>query len=205
MIKPARPRRLNLVDVIVLVLATAVGLWAIRPYLPGLLAMPEVFENGKSVPGLWEPVVWLNSAVVVEPVLMAWSVAWLVLQLRQPRPRLRRLIRQPGFVATFASAVVLLVSGPIAGVVLTSEWRSANISTQPIIGPPRPDWIAYELWSAMVSLQIGASVLAVWGLLAVGRQCRMKSGWLDRVGQGFGIVWAAMIPGNLILPFWQLV
>jgi hypothetical protein len=190
MIESQRPRRFHLIDAIVLVLATAVGLWAIRPFLPNLLEAPRVLENGRWVSRWWEPVVLLNRAVILEVMLMAWSAAWLVLQLRQPRPRLRRLTRQPGFVATFSSVAVLVVPGPITAAVFATN--SSTLGTAEY-------WILFELWSAIVSSQIGAAVVAGWSLLAVGRRCRPGPGWLEWIGQAIGIVWVAMIPGNLIL------
>jgi hypothetical protein len=192
-----RPRRFNLVDGAVLVMATAVGLWAIRDFLGDLFETPMVQENGLWVGRWWEPVVLLNRAVTLEVVLMAWSVAWLAIQLRQPRPRLRHLSRQPGFVASFFAAVVVLVSGPITAAVLTSSMRSVNIGGD--------YWVLFELWSALVSLQIGAAIFAGWALLAFGRLCRPRSGSLDRIGQGFGLVWVVMAPANLILHLWQLL
>jgi hypothetical protein len=191
------PRRFNRTDAAVLVLATAVGLSAIRSQLGSMLKAPMVEENGRLVASWWAPVVILGRGVILEVVLMAWSVSWLVLQVRPPRQRMRRLVRQPGFAACFSSALVLLVSGPITAATLTSISRSGTISGD--------YWILFELWSAVVSCQIGAAVAAGWALLALGRQCHAKSGWLDRVGQVFGLAWVLMIPANLSLPFWLLL
>jgi hypothetical protein len=193
-----RPRRFNLTDAAVLVLATGVGLAAIRDSLGNLLKAPMVLENGRWVARWWDPVVLLNRAVTLEVVLMAWSVGWLVLQLRQPRPRMRRLARRPGFVASFFSTFVILVCGPITAAVLVGAGGGVS-------GSLGEYWIRFETCSALVSLQIGAAVAAGWALLAVSRECRMRSGWLDRVGQVFGAVWVLMIPANLILPFWELL
>ncbi len=192
-----RPRRFNLVDVAILVMATAVGLCAIRDFLGNLLKTPMELENGVWVARWWAPVIYLNRAVALEVILMAWSVAWLAIQLRQPRARLRRLSRQPGFVASFFATVVLAVSGPITAAVLSHSTLAVNTGGE--------YWILFELWSALVSVQIGAAIVAGWTLLAFGRSCRTRSGSLDRVGQGFGIVWVVMIPANLILPFWELL
>jgi hypothetical protein len=197
MIESRPPRRFHLIDAVVLVLATAVGLWAIRPFLPDLFESPKVLVNGRWVSRWWDPVDLLNKAVILEVMLMAWSAAWLVLQLRQPRPRLHRLTRQPGFLATFSSTAVLVVSGPITAAVLASSSMS--------LGIPRDDWLLFGMWSALISSQIGVAVAAGWALLAVGRRCRLSTGWLERVGQATGIVWVAMIPSNLILPFWELL
>jgi hypothetical protein len=193
---PGRPRRFNLVDAAILVMATALGFWVIRDSLAGLLTPPMVMEGGRWVKRWWDPVVQLNRAVTVEVVLLSWSVAWTLLQLRHPRPRLRRLTRQPGFVACASSVFVALVCGPMMAAILASSHRSANI--------PGEDWLLFETWSALVSAQVGVAVAAGWALLALGRQCRPRSGWLDRVGQVFGAIWVVMVPLNLILPLWFL-
>ena len=152
--------------------------------------------GGRWVASWWNSVVLLNRAVTLEILLMGWSVAWLVLVLRQPRPRLRRLARQPGFVAVFASAFVVLLSGPLTAYVV-AYWRGAAMT--------QGYWIQIESWIAVVSSQIGVAIGTGWALLVLGRACRVRSGWMDGVGQVFGIVWIVMIPGNLILLFWELL
>jgi hypothetical protein len=201
--RPARsPRRFNLTDVAILVLATAVGLSGIRSHFGLLLDVEMEQENGQWVAWWRSPIALLYKVIVLEPVLMAWSVGWLVLQLRRPRPRMRRLTRQPGFAACFASAFVLFVTGPITAAVITH----AVIASCARTGESFSDqyWLVFETWSALVSCQIGAAVAAGWALLALGRQCHIKSGWLDRVGQAIGLIWVVTIPANLYLMFWVL-
>jgi hypothetical protein len=91
-------RRLNLVDLCVLVVATAVGLVAIRQDLVGLLSWPQDWKTGRAVQ-LWTDPIALSKAV--EIWLMAWMAGWFILQLRRPRLHVRQLSRQPGFVACF--------------------------------------------------------------------------------------------------------
>src|SRR4051794_16318288 len=95
-------RPLHLADMAILVLATAIGLVATRHDLPGLFARPLSLEDGHWV-DRWSLPVALSKAVTVEVWLMAWAAGWLVLQLRRPRPRLRQLSRQPGFLGCFSS------------------------------------------------------------------------------------------------------
>jgi hypothetical protein len=58
-------RRLNLVDLCVLVVATAVGLVAIRQDLVGLLSWPQDWKTGQAVQ-LWTDPIALSKAVTVE-------------------------------------------------------------------------------------------------------------------------------------------
>ncbi len=188
--RPSIQRRLNLADMAILVLATAVGMMAIRHDLPGLFARPQSLENGRWV-YRWSLPVALSKAVIGEIWLMAWTAGWLVLQLRRPRPRLRQLSRQPGFLACFSTAVVTLVSGPLTLAVVASSTSGSN------------DWLDRMVWGEWVSAQIGAAVLAGWAVLAFSGLCRVRSGWLDRVGQIMGLIWVAMLPANLVHFFWN--
>lgn len=50
------------------------------------------------------------------PFLASWTVCFLILRLRQPRPVLRRLARQPGMAACSAAALVLVI--PLLAIVI---------------------------------------------------------------------------------------
>jgi hypothetical protein len=41
------------------------------------------------------------------------------------------------------------------------------------------------------------TVLAGWTLLAISGRCRIRAGWLDRVGQVSGVTWVDMTPAQL--------
>lgn len=182
-------RRLNLVDLGILVVATAVGLVLIRQDLDGLAARPMALENGSWVYRWTLPVV-LSKAVTVETWLMAWAAGWLVLQLRNPRRRLRHLCQQPGFFACFSTGLVAAVAGPLAWAVIVSVASGANA------------WLDRMVWTELVSCQIGTAVFTGWTLLALSGRCRYRAGWLDRVGQAIGFFWVAMVPANLVHFFW---
>ncbi len=104
---PTRKRRFSLIDAVALIAATAIGLALQRPALIPLNARNMSFS------GRWP---WLESGIFhgliyATPVLFAWSVATLVLSLRQPRPSFRSIARSPGFVMnTAAIAGVFCIS-----------------------------------------------------------------------------------------------
>jgi hypothetical protein len=184
-----RHRRLNFVDLAILVLATAIGLVAIRQDLEALFTRPQVHPDFYP----WFNPLILFKAVTVEIWLMAWTPGWLILQLRQPRLRLRQLSRQPGFLACFSSVVIALVFGPLTWALIRSTTSGTN------------GWIDRLVFGDLVSSQIGAAVLAGWAFLAASGRCRIRAGWLDRVGQFIGLIWVAMIPVNLFHLFrWTL-
>jgi hypothetical protein len=169
----------------------AVGLLATRQDLDALFSLPKDFRIFSREFYAWTNPLLLIKAVTIEVWLMAWTAGWLALQLRQPRPRLRQLSRQPGFLACFSAVVITLVSGPLTWALIRSVSSGTN------------GWLDRVVWGEMVSSQIGAAVLAGWSLLAAGGRCRVRTRWLDRVGQILGLIWVAMIPANLIHFFWH--
>jgi hypothetical protein len=183
-------RRFGVADIAILILASGIGLAWIRKDLPGLFAAPRDLVNGRWVTR-WSLPVALSKAVTVEIWLMPWAAAWLILQLRRPRPSFQRLSRQPGFVACLSSVAALLVSGPLTQAVISSSTSGLN------------GWLDRMVWGELVSSQMGVAVLAGWAVLAASQRCRIRSGWLDRVGQVIGLIWVAMIPANLAHFFWN--
>jgi hypothetical protein len=104
---------------------------------------------------------------------------------------MRQLSRQPGFLACFSSVTITLVSGPLTWAIICSIASGTN------------GWLDRMVWGEMVSSQVGAAVLAGWALLVASGRCRIRAGWLDRVGQVIGLIWVAMLPANLLHFFWH--
>lgn len=101
-------RRFQLSDAIVLVAATAVGFAVVRPYY----ATMNLLDGSPPFPSAGRFSGWMKGAwdclVLVAPIVMAWTLAIVVLRLRAPRDRWRRFVRQPGLVAGLMAAVVLV-------------------------------------------------------------------------------------------------
>jgi hypothetical protein len=92
------PRRFNLGDALILVAALSVGCLAIRATLPALDALKSDLRRVKS-PGMRRFLVVQYGLSAFIPYLSAITPAMLILRLRQPRPGLRHVGRQPGMVA----------------------------------------------------------------------------------------------------------
>jgi len=158
----------------VLVAATAAGLgmerFTLAPEIsdwPGMLALStaQLVAGGIRL-GL----------VAVVPVLATWTLALAALQLRQPRPRLRRLTRQPGFVACVTASAALAVCGlsvlpPLAAGNQFIQFRLLRLSS----------------YSAEVSF----AVAGAWLALALGGRWRPEPTWPDRLGRALGASWIA--------------
>ena len=180
-------RRFTIVDGMILVAATAVGLVGARS---------NVIEGRDSLS--WDPTWWsygnleagIVSFAVVIPPAAAWTAAVVILRLRSPRPRGRRLARQPGMVAACsamgAMAVVVALNAMFAG--LYRLVRGASIASgNGVLG-----WCL--VYSLILPSILGFVVAASWATLAVGRRWRAEPGWIDRLGRALGVFWIAMIP-----------
>lgn len=174
-------RRFVLLDAMILIAATAFGLSIVRSQPVVFLNRPEILGGSRVLEGL------LNRTVTIEPLLMMCTLAWLILALRTPRPRLRRLARRPGFVACCAATVAFALGAPLCGVPI---WTEAEYA------------VTFSYWVEMLSSMIGAGVAASWALLALGRRWRTEPSWIDRGGRFLGALWIAFVPANLLVMFW---
>lgn len=151
-----------------------------------LLEMPSSFLE-PSILGLWSfavssvlhrspSAIWITSrrgqvatlaqdaSALAFPLLLAWSIAVLVLQLTRPRPPGRDMARQPG---VWACAVTLIV-------VAASSWIEATAR-----GPSIPP----------IVIPIGVGL--AWLALAIARHPFGVPSWPDRLGRVVGILWIA--------------
>ncbi len=102
------------------------------------------------------------------------TLAWLIIRLRRPRPKLRDLAFQPGMVAcsfaAFASAVELCV------MVFMTPARPARLSS-------------YFPFFAMMG---AFGVITGWSSLALVGRWRPERGWIDRLGWLLGLCWLGL-------------
>ena len=105
--KPA-DRKFTLLDAVILLAATAIGLAGVREYFDMLFTQSFRLPSGGWTPGA----ILGHIPRVLEilfPLLVAWTPAVLVLRLRRPRPVLRRLFLQPGASACGAITLALVL------------------------------------------------------------------------------------------------
>ena len=181
-------RRPRLTDVAILIAATAIGLAAVRHFLPTGYS-PSPYDRQFNY---LSPPAALSWLIVSQPLLMAWSVACLVMQLRPPRPRLRRLVHLPGFRACLAATLLIFIAGPwVSGFLLSSSGTVDRMS-----------FLAFLSWNEAVAVQIGVGVIVAWAPCLLGGGRRGRMGWLERGGRFLGVLWILLIPANLIRLVW---
>jgi hypothetical protein len=176
-------RVFTLLDAMVFVAATAVGLAVIRTCSPVYYTWqytpipPPTWVN-------WSSVVFSHWSFYLSPLPAAWALAVLILRLRAPRPTLHRVFRQPGLVAS--CAVVLCVLAGVAHYLADLHRPSYH------------EWpFEYTTYSA------GCAVGAVWLVLWLGGRWRAERSWIDRLGRGLGAYWISMVPLVIFCSFVQ--
>jgi hypothetical protein len=163
-----------LVDAVMLVAATAVGLTLLRPALGSAAMVIPSFR------GRWLAVESsiFHGLLYGTPILLTWSVTTLALSFRHPRPPIRRLVRRPGFVAN-ASA--------IAGAALVSM----HYMVQTAIDPGRTGRYMHVM-STGLPAEIGYFVIGSWVALALYRRCRPYPVWTDQLSWALSALWVGM-------------
>ncbi len=180
-------RRLTLLDLMIAVAGLAVGLW-IMPH--GLVAVAET-----AFPIITGPYAvsvrtqWLSHLIVrySYPVAVIWSLTVLVLAITPPCPPVRRLVRQPGFVACCVVAMTVLITGPLAFAISQHNF---------IAGLPTSTRLQIYLGEALTFRrgEGGFAVASAWLVLWANGRWRSQPSWADRLGRLLGLFWVLTIP-----------
>jgi hypothetical protein len=176
-----KPRRLTLVDAMILVAATGIGLAVIRTWSPEYYT-----EQHTPIP----PATWLEwSSFVVSawafylaPIPAAWSLAVLILRALHPRPPLRAAFAHAGSAAALGSAVAI-----------------ASGVTYFLLDLRNPSW--HDLPFEYTTYSAGIAVAAVWVVLASAGTWRPHRDWVDVLGRALGVYWILMVPVVLLRSF----
>jgi hypothetical protein len=185
---PTKPeRRFTLLDAMILVAATAVGI-ALSKAWPG----PETYEVSLAIfgPKLLRSLGPVTHRIIASwPIVAIWTAALIALRLRRPRPASRRLFAPPGIAACVVALVVMLLKWLECGgyVVLHNDWVRNVRDISPLS-------LSRVILDATASPVIGYGVAAVWASLALARRWRPEPGWIDRAGRVVGLLWIVLIP-----------
>ena len=163
---PPRQRRMSILDLMMMAAACALGftmsrLWSSKVWETSFRRM---FTQAEAV------------ALITTWSVLPLSVALIPIRLRRPRPPLRRIGRQPGFQASVAGCVAVLLRFLGASCYLTPTWS----------GPT--GW--YNFFLNLDPLRTVAPAVGIaWMALALsGRWCAEPS-WIDRLGRSLGVAW----------------
>jgi hypothetical protein len=179
-------RRFMLLDGMVLVAATAAGYAVVHAFASEFVQgdLSSVLRESLSTGQFRDLAVILLLCAL--PVLAAWTLALVPLGLLKPRPRFRRLTRQPGLMAaiSFATAAGLLATTYLFFVIVTCLADSgSNLST--IIGLMlSPVGVLF-----LLPVFFGVAISASWTTLILSRRWQAEPSWIDRMGRALGVFW----------------
>ncbi len=187
------PRKFTMADLMILIAGCAVGIAATQLLYKDTFG--QIQEMGLDMWQLRLTFLLMSPT----PTLTSISVALLACRLRRPRPKLRRLFRQPGTVAITCVPLLFVLQGAL---LLASLGLDLVIKR---IWPPAPNPSSFSvtipgsLATLFTVSGAGTVIAACWLLLlAVGRW-KPEPTWIDRSGRLLGVCWIAIDLATSIL------
>jgi hypothetical protein len=185
----ALPRRFTLLDAMIMIAATAIGMvgsisiwnsafYEKNPYLEFSVSFLRDHRAVMSYVG--------HYSYVLSACAIMWTMALSLLSLKRPRPPIWRLARQPGVIGCWAASMAFLFTGCI---------KFMNFYFHNII---LYDWADYLL--DLSFSEVSCAVLVSWVIAAVSKRWRPEPNWIDRIGRVLGLIWIVARP--LALCYW---
>ncbi len=172
---PSTRRRITLLDLLILIAATALGLALLRICMSGLRAQTLSRRPGSLA------ISYITAAETYASALMApWSVALLVLSLREPRPPVHRLARRQGFIACAA---------PTTGLVLCLTLHLTQSAMVKLTLDAGSIWRITDTFAIYASLMVGGA----WLAFSLGARWRNETNWVGWAGRILGIGWISLL------------
>jgi hypothetical protein len=188
----AELRRANIGDAMIVMVAFAVGLAG------SFRALSDIREWSALITPMADRSVWmawwteiarrqgLRFQVVQGCVQLLYcfivpiTPALLVARLRRPRPPVRRLACQPGFAASLALCLVVVIA------MIDVDLTFFDVGSFPPL---------------LMMVLPGAAVLASWSILVATGRWHLEPSWVDRAGCLVGAFWLATIPWSIWIAY----
>ncbi len=186
-------RRFNMVDLAILIVAVATVCGVLRAArIIDVVFLTGVVGGEARMDEITARYIFLRACLQVLTVgLLAASGAVVVLRLRLPRPRRRRLMRQPGWVACLAASGVAALAVPVlvAKRALAYGFDDEGFAS----------WFVDVGDGAFARLVLvcGAAVAASWLILALGGAWADERSWVDRLGRAVGVGWLLTLAADV--------
>ncbi len=186
---PAPVRRFTLLDGMILVAAAAMAMGLLRGPL-GTISVGDLIRTPwVSYPG-WPHQFVLHLIAIATPLAASATLASLALRLAKPRPRWRRLARQPGLMACLAAGIAWAVGALY--LVARALWFPDALAS----------WNKIYLTCYVGSSFAGFAVMIAWSTLALARVGRPERSWIDRLGRLAGLAWVATFALAVYYALW---
>jgi hypothetical protein len=192
--RPTIGRQFTLLDAMILVGAMALGLAANRWFDPNYYWSTVIREFASNFTWDWGSfeefldAIWRFST----PHAVSATLAVLTMRLRNPRPRWRRLSRQPGLTACVALLIGWAAGSAYTVVkVLSIDRAHTIVYTNGTTYAQQPEsWeYTFAVWGSILG---GFAVVVAWATLLLVGRLRAEPSWLDRLGRLAGLAWIAM-------------
>jgi hypothetical protein len=181
----AEPRRLRLVDAMILIAVVALVLVMTRSYLRCFSVLSQLISNEPSNVRVMGTREWLYACV---PTVVVLSAGIWPLRFTHPVRRYRRTARRPGLTVSYAAWVALAFALMRSVFDLRTPLGSTHFPDVGVLGP------GDILVLRVVSMKdfIGPAVAVTWLLLWLGGGWRAEPAWIDRLGRLLGVFWIAL-------------
>ena len=198
---PRKPRRLNLLDLMILIAAVPIGLsWSQyqyggRPLAEGSLASLRLFPilaNAKPDRGIelefYRAAAWLG---LVGPAVMVAGIALLAMALREPKRRWPRTLRQPGVAACAATILAFAMDVVRSGMTALENYRiSLDPRFRHVYSMGQWELVAFDFLNPA---HIGFCVASAWMALWLAGALRSGRSWIDYLGRVLGVYWIVLM------------
>jgi hypothetical protein len=186
-------RRIQVLDLLILVAFTAVGLGWFKAFYDDFLAAtappPGTARWGV---GVWrDPLIVHMACRLVTCLLVAWSLAFVIMRLRNPRPPLRQALCGVGTSAAFTAGTIVVCRCLEWALTLAAIWFGPRVQLE-----VHPGFIISGLRDALkysmpeLGGMVGPGVAVAWTVLALTGRLRLKGcGWLEAFGALLGVGW----------------
>ena len=171
------PRRWNLVDGMIVIAGLAACFLLTRHYLTEYYpAIVRRLDNISPVNHFWWDCYVTEGIRVATLWLAIFSPLVLLIRLRQPRPYLPDLLRQPGAVVSVAATLITVVGLGCWAIVAVIEGQALGL-------------FLYRVSFARILTQTGAVVAVAWILAFLTGQCSPERSVIDQAGRFLGVCW----------------
>jgi hypothetical protein len=182
---PPPKRRLLVSDVMLLILAAAIGLAVYRLFLNTFLGghqvgLPDLQIRTAGLV-LVRMMQWIEPTL---PVAAAWTVAVPALRVRRPRPSWRRVLRQPGTTACLAAIV-----GSLWALAAFGGTLQVTVVRGPADMGPVSAWFFFPILVRELFTYVGQAVAWAWFGQALSGCWRPVPNAIDRMGRTLGAYW----------------
>lgn len=174
-------RHFTLADAMILVAGSAMGASWSKILVDRWAQTRVMFGEERFAPPWYSE--WALAVVVL---FAALSMALFACRLIPPRPRWRRIARQPGMTASLA--VLVLSTGQAINTALVSH-------RLPYVYVMGKTFAPFQYFaSSLIELRrsVGIAVAVTWIILVLGRWWRPEPSWIDRAGRLLGLYWIGM-------------